>query len=93
MPRSAAAPEATGWKRAVPWLLVAALAVVAGVTAWGPWRTPSIEASPMHLRVELMTEGELFADYGAATLISPDGRKLVFVPGNGASRSCSRAGG
>jgi serine/threonine-protein kinase len=41
----------------------------------------------MHLRVELMTEGELFADYGAAALISPDASRVVFVSGNGASRA------
>ena len=68
----------------VGWMAAAALAVVAAIALWAPWRlAPREAASPLvTLDVDLGPDVSLlpfFAPTFSSLIISPDGRRLVFV--------------
>jgi len=71
------------WKKLAPWAVAGLLAIVAGISlvSWAPWQAGPEAPRPVQLRVELTPETELFTDYGAATVLTPDGDKLIFVSG------------
>jgi serine/threonine-protein kinase len=77
------------WRRALPWTVAAVAIGLAAIalTGWAPWDSTVDERVSTHLRSALGADTELFADYGAATVISPDGRRIVYVSGTGAGRS------
>jgi serine/threonine-protein kinase len=61
----------------LPWILAAALAVVAIVGFWSPWRASRApERAPMRLSVDLGPNAVVGAHTTA--IISPDGTRLVF---------------
>ena len=76
-------PAATGafvahrW-RALPWFLALALGVIA-LRLWAPWQQAPEPATPVRLSVELGAEVSLGDDWGAAAILSPDGKLLVFT--------------
>jgi serine/threonine-protein kinase len=63
----------------LPWIAAAALAVVAGVTAWALWPQPKPLLPLTRLEVDLGENVSLAASYGPDTVISPDGSKLVYI--------------
>jgi serine/threonine-protein kinase len=67
----------------LPWGAAAVLAGLLAVSLWAPWQTTPPADPPIQLRVELGPETSLFADYGAATIISPQGDRIVYVEGGG----------
>ena len=77
---AAAAPEAPLWKRALPWGLAAALALLAGYglsrPASGPDERPQLRLSTR------LSQIPLFADLGASTVLSPQGNRLAYVTGD-----------
>ncbi|MEO7275311.1 MAG: hypothetical protein ABIX28_16045 [Vicinamibacterales bacterium] len=74
------APPGSRWHERLPWLLLA-VAVVGGALAVWLSRTPvpSSDAAPMDFEVELASSGTLGSDVGTDVVISPDGRRLVYV--------------
>jgi Tol biopolymer transport system component len=74
------AVQPAGWRRALPCAVAAMLAVaaVAVLLLWAPWRSaPPI--APVRLSAEIGAEASLVTDQGAAAVLSPDGRLLVFA--------------
>jgi len=71
------------WKRTVPWMLCAFLAIIAGLASWGPWRKSLGKLpSPTRFTINLPLTAPLwltqvFQQPSAA--LSPDGSKLVYV--------------
>ena len=83
IPRATMAPDgATPTGGALPWTIAAALAValVAAIVLWHPWRAAPAEA-PRYLTVDLGADALLGASAVATTdiAISPDGSMLAFV--------------
>jgi len=73
-PAAAAPPPiASRW----PWLVAGALAVIALLVAWAPWRAPAKPPSVMEFDVELAPE-PLFSGYGAAAVLSRQGDRIAF---------------
>jgi serine/threonine-protein kinase len=75
-PSAAPAPVAPGRRSAIPWIAVAALAMIAGVALNGWWRARSVDQPLTRLSVDLGPEAITGLDLTVA--ISPDGRRLVF---------------
>ena len=78
------------WRRALPWAATSALAVAMAMVLvlWAPWRTVSAPA-PLRLSAELGADVTLAnTNFGAAAILSPDGRTLAFIAqkSGGASR-------
>ena len=68
--------------RRVPWAVAAAMALVAALALWAPWRSEAPETSPLHLRAGLPAETNLFGlGYGATAVLSPDGSRLAYASG------------
>jgi serine/threonine protein kinase len=68
----------------VGWIAAAALAVIAAIALWAPWRRAPREAAPplVTLDVDLGPDVSLLplvAPTFSSLIISPDGRRLVFV--------------
>jgi serine/threonine-protein kinase len=82
---AAAAPQ-PAWRRALPWVLVAAMALVAVLTVWSPWRQVRVRPSPVRLDVNVSGDEPIFVNRGASAVLSPDGSRLVFVAGTGQER-------
>ena len=82
---AAAAPQPAA-KRLLPWALAAILALALLVVAWAPWQTPPPPGDPIMLRAQLREGTSLFADYGAAAILSPQGDRLVYVDGGTSGR-------
>jgi serine/threonine-protein kinase len=64
-----------------PWILVAALALAAGVAAWAPWRHDSamrIGEPLVRIDADLGTGVSLFTENGPALAISHDGTRVAF---------------
>jgi eukaryotic-like serine/threonine-protein kinase len=70
----------TGWRRALPWAVAAAALGVASVAIalWAPWRTVPSRAA-VRVSADLGADTTLVTDQGAAAVLSPDGRLLVFA--------------
>jgi len=70
--------------RWLPWA-VAAILAAALVTSLAFKRPGIVEpaSAPIHLKVEMVQNATLGADLGAAVVLSPDGRTLAFVAGQG----------
>ena len=68
------------WRRALPWAVAGALAVVSTLVLamWAPWRT-ALPSAPLRLEVGLGADASLVTDPGAAAVLSPDGAVLAFV--------------
>ena len=75
-PSAAPAPVAPVRRSAIPWIAVAALAIIAGVALNGWWRARSVDQPLTRLSVDLGPEAITGLDLTVA--ISPDGRRLVF---------------
>ena len=75
-----AAPTSTS---KLPWAVAAALAIVAVVMAFGWWRATRPVEQPLRplvrLDVDLGPDVSLGSPYGADTILSPDGTRLVYV--------------
>jgi serine/threonine-protein kinase len=80
---AAAAPAEAPRRSFAPWVVAGVMAVGALLGVWAPWRSAPPAPDPMFLRVELSPDANLFAGYGAAALLSPDGDRLVYVSGGG----------
>jgi serine/threonine-protein kinase len=65
------------WPRALT-LAGAAALIGAGLMLWAPWRPGPEPATPVRLSVELGADASLAVDFGAAAILSPDGKLLVF---------------
>ena len=77
-----AIPRATaGWRRVLPWALLGSslVAFTAALALWAPWRT-TMPAAAVRVSAELGADASLVVDQGAAAVMSPDGRLLVFAP-------------
>jgi len=76
----AAAPATARW---LPWVLTALLAAVAGAAIWRGG-APAPRPEPLlRLEVRLAAKGEIPRELGTGVLVSPDGRTLVFLAGEG----------
>ena len=77
---------ATVARRAMPWAVAGAAAVMAAVAVvmWAPWRAPAQRAT-IRLDAQLGADASLRTDLGAGAVLSPDGTLLVFAAaaGNG----------
>jgi serine/threonine protein kinase/Tol biopolymer transport system component len=70
------------WRRALPWGLIATLAVgsIVVLVLWPPWRSPRpVERPLVRLDVDLGSDVSLGSPQGTDVIISPDGSRLVFV--------------
>jgi len=66
------------------WIAAAALAVVAAMALWAPWRVAPREATPRLVRLDVDLGPELSllplsTPTFSSVIISPDGRRLIFV--------------
>ena len=84
-----AAPAA--WKRAIPWGIVAVLAVITAVMSWSdsPLRSPG-STTPRRVTIDLAEDVTLPKGQGPAISISPDGQTLVYVGESGSGRQLYR---
>ncbi len=73
------APALPLWRRALPWAAVAILAATTVLAMWRPWQAPPTPSAPVRLSVEIGADGTLFTGFGAGAVLSPDGRRMVFV--------------
>jgi Tol biopolymer transport system component/predicted Ser/Thr protein kinase len=64
--------------RPLPWVVAAALAVVAAVALWAPWRTTRPVDRPL-MRFSADLGPEAVEGVNITTAISPDGTRLAFV--------------
>jgi Tol biopolymer transport system component/predicted Ser/Thr protein kinase len=69
----------------LPWAVAGALAVVAAIALWAPWRgvTRPIEQPLVRLDLDLGPDVSLRSTTGPAVILSPDGTRLVFVSQGG----------
>jgi hypothetical protein len=64
----------------LPWVATGALAVVAAMALWAPWRRTSPELRPLvRLDVDLGSDVLLGSPQGADVIVSPDGNRLAWV--------------
>jgi serine/threonine-protein kinase len=80
-PTPAASPSRSA---RVGWIAAAALAGVAAIALWAPWRTAPRDAAPPLLRLDVdlgpdVSLVPLIAPTFSSLIISPDGTRLVFV--------------
>jgi hypothetical protein len=82
-PRGAEAPSRL--MLATHWAAIGALAIMAGVGFWAPWRTPPV---PEVLRFQISPPENVTLGPNAPPFMSPDGRKVAFFgnPGNPGNR-------
>jgi eukaryotic-like serine/threonine-protein kinase len=67
-------------KSNMPWAISAALAIVAAVAVWSPWRRPAPNNAPAVMRLDLdLGTARLASSVGADAILSPDGARLIFV--------------
>jgi serine/threonine-protein kinase len=72
--------QAPPWRGLLPWAMAGLLAAALGLSLWpGGGRTPSPSRPPVHLNVELATDGQFFVGMGTAVVPSPDGRTIAYV--------------
>ena len=69
--------------RNVGWMVAAALAIVAAVALWAPWRSSESATAQPLVRLDLdlgqdISLQPLFAPTFSSLVVSPDGRRLVF---------------
>jgi serine/threonine protein kinase/Tol biopolymer transport system component len=66
-------------RRALPWAIAGVLgvALVSTLLMWAPWRTTAVP-SPRRLLASIGVDASLTTDRGAAAVLSPDGKTLVF---------------
>jgi serine/threonine-protein kinase len=67
--------------RNVGWMVAAALAIVAGVALWAPWRSSATAQPLVRLDLDLgqdISLQPLLAPTFSSLVVSPDGRRLVF---------------
>jgi serine/threonine-protein kinase len=71
------APEA---KRRLPWPAIAgALAIVAAIAFWAPWRARPAPQPLVRLDVDLGSDVSLGSARGTDVILSPDGTRMVYV--------------
>ncbi len=71
------APVKRTW---LAWSIAAALAVVAAIALWSPWRATQPPEQPLvRLDVDLGPDVSLSSSAAPDVIISPDGKRLVFV--------------
>jgi Tol biopolymer transport system component len=63
------------------WAIAAVLGVVAGYAGWAAWLTPTPEAAPIRVLVDVGSEGEMLGGPGPQFELSPDGSMLAFIAG------------
>jgi serine/threonine-protein kinase len=65
----------------LPWVVVAVLACALAVAVWAPWRggVRSIDQPSARLDFDLGADVSLGSTIGPSVILSPDGRRLVFV--------------
>ena len=83
----AAPPGTRGAPAWVPWTIagIATGAFVTLLTMWAPWRSVSVPL-PIRLSAEIGADAAIDPTLGAAAIISPDGRTLVFTAMTGNER-------
>jgi serine/threonine-protein kinase len=83
--RASVAGRSSRWRRTLPRALASMFGVaLVLVLAWvAPWRTAAPSA-PLRVRGELGVDAVPVVDQGAAVVLSPDGRLLVFAAAKGA---------
>ena len=88
-PPSYNAPAA--WKRAIPWGIVAVLAVITAIMLWSdaPVRSPG-STRPRRVTIDLAEGVTLPKGEGRAIAISPDGQTLVYVGDSASGRQLYR---
>ena len=79
------------WKRAVPWSIVAVLAIITAVMSWSdsPVRSPG-STTPRRVTIDLAEGVTLPKGQGPAISISPDGQTRVYVGESGSGRQLYR---
>ena len=79
------------WKRAVPWSIVAVLAIITAVMSWSdsPVRSPG-STTPRRVTIDLAEGVTLPKGQGPAISTSPDGQTLVYVGESGSGRQLYR---
>jgi eukaryotic-like serine/threonine-protein kinase len=69
------------WRRALPWALFGAAAIVAAILAWAPWRagTTHTETALMRFEIPLPQNAQVGHTEAGVFAVSPDGRQLAFA--------------
>jgi len=76
----AAVPARLRW---LPWALTGLLAAVAGAALWRGGALVPRPGPLLRLEVQLAAKGEIPRELGTGVLVSPDGRTLVYLAGEG----------
>jgi len=86
------APVRAPTKRSIlPWAIAGALAIVAAIALWAPWRA-KIDSQPlMRLNVDLGSYVALGSVRGADAILSPDGTRIVYCSRSRLSRLAARS--
>ncbi|MDA2927349.1 protein kinase [Acidobacteria bacterium AH-259-G07] len=75
------------WRQMIPWSIAGLLGAALLISLVGPWRaTRPAEQTPLRLHVQLPPDQSLDTTRGAAAVLSPDGKRLVYVAGSGQAR-------
>jgi serine/threonine-protein kinase len=74
-----ASQTVTNWKHRLPWILTGALACIALLAFWGPWRQSRTEAEVARFDIRFLKDQDLLLSPGPAVAISADGSAIVFV--------------
>ncbi len=84
----------TAYRSRMAWIPAGILAIITALALWSPWRSPekTAQAPLPRIDLDLGADVSLAGDAGPAVVLSPDGRRMVFVSQDehGVSRLFSR---
>ena len=86
MTGAALAGPQPAWRRALPWVLLGAMTLIAALALLTLWRGGETKRGLIRLSANVSGEERLNTDQGAAAVLSPDGKRLAYVAGAGSDR-------
>ena len=86
MSGAALAGPQPAWRRALPWVLLGAMTLIAALALLTLWRGGETKRGLIRLSANVSGEEPLRTSQGAAAVLSPDGKRLAYTAGAGTDR-------